>query len=177
MEDHSTKLFSDSNNIKTNNMSTERKKLNPAWLLALLLPAMLIFAAFQFLNGTQDFTTAGKTYSITGWQAVATVPHFWLLVWVGILIGFLILFIVYLDASGSWFARRWKPSNIRLVVLCALAILSMIIPWLRAGSIAVEGGIFAPKTQLYVPKTTTDIPVAAHWNSCSHNSDDLLSKR
>jgi hypothetical protein len=155
-------------------MPRQRKPLNPAWLLVILIPAMLAFAAYQFLNSEDVYSSYTKTYRITGWEAVSLVPHFWVLVWVGVILCFILLFLAYLNETGTWIGKNWKGDTGFTIILSILAILALILPWLRADK--ADGGATLPqqKSQLY--ERNPGISVDPYRNSIAYPADGVFPK-
>jgi hypothetical protein len=155
-------------------MTTKSKKINPAWLLLPVILAMLIYAANRFLNTSSTYSSYTKTYTITGWEAVALVPHFWLLVWVGIILCLLFLLLAYVNETGAWFGKNWRGELGLSILFVALAITVLCLPWLRGTEAKSDGGATLPKKSSY--ERNSHLPVDTYRSGFTYLTDGILPK-
>lgn len=147
------------------------KKPNPAWLLALLLPIMLIYSANRFINTADSY----RQYTITGREVIERLPHFWLFVVLGIIGCLVFLILAYINETGIWFGKHMRGSMAANFVFILLALACLITPWIRAMAIKANGGVDLPKTQIQPYETRTTYCSTA-WNTCNYPAHGLPVK-
>lgn len=178
MAPHFTRRSGVLNNTKFNNMAREFKKLSPAWILLPIIIMMLGYSANRFLNTESTYSSYTKTYTISGWDAVALVPHFWLIVWIGVILSVFLFITAALNETGAWIGKKWRGEMGVTILLCIMALLVLVLPWLRGMEAKVDGGATLPQnSQLYEsPGHSSKVSMAPHWSSITLSTDGVLSQ-
>lgn len=118
------------------------RKIEPAWLLAVIIPIMFIIAIVAFLTSEECY----QNYCITGWEVLKLEwPSFWVFAWGGLGVGFICLILAYLNETGKGAIGRKMRG--RLGVTIALIIISLLVicgPWGKACTDKSNGGVTAP---------------------------------
>ncbi len=112
---------------------SEAKKFNPAWLLAILVPLIIIIGVSVFLN-SKDCDTC-----LTGWATLNLEwPSFWTWAIIGIVVGVAcIMLAIKNENSGS-------GSTGKTIALILIAIAFMAGPWGKACTDKANQGVTAP---------------------------------
>lgn len=123
-------------------MFMKKGKFDPAWLLAIIIPAMFIFAITVFLK-TED---CYKNYCITGWDVLKLEgASFWLFAIGGLIFGAGLSYLAYANESGSGaIGRKMRGDTSLTIVLVILALGVICGPWGKACTDKGNGGVTAP---------------------------------
>lgn len=132
-----------------------RKHLEPAWLLVVIIPAILIFAAYQWLT-TSDSLKVGD---VTGKEVLESMTtSFWVWVWLGIFGSIIFFALAYLNETGVWIGKHLKGYTGITIIFVVLALACVIGPWIKVMQAKVDNDFNKPKTQTYESSNTNSLP-------------------
>lgn len=142
-----------------------RKHLEPAWLLAIIIPAILIFAAYQWLTTSDSLQTG----DVTGKEALQSMTTSFLVwVWIGIFGSIIFFALAYLNETGVWIGRKLRGYLGITIVFVLLALACLLCPWIKALQAKVDNNFNKTKSQTYESFSTNNLSGNLHTiHSCT----------